>query len=47
MVDSESSKAYAEQAVDGALELVLALGLGAKDGCNLLELVAEDVICQG
>ena len=45
-VTAVSVNAYAVQAVNGALELVNSLNLGSKDGRNLLELLAQDVICQ-
>lgn len=38
------AKPYAEQAINGALELVHTLNGGPKDWGNLLELLAEDVV---
>ena len=39
--------AHAEQAINGALEFVFALNFGAKNGSNLLEAVAQNVIGKG
>ncbi len=37
---------HAEQSINGAFELFRSLSLGSKDGCNLLEIFAQNVVCK-